>query len=211
METIAPFAAYVVALAIAAAIPGPGVAALVGRALAAGAGASLPFVLGLAVGDVVFLTMAILGLSALIAAASGALFVVKIAGGCYLIYLAARLWTAKAAPIATVADARRGAWPAALSGLAVTLGNPKTVVFYLALVPNVLDLDSVGLLDWLLLSLLTVMTLLVVLSPYAALAARLRSYLSSATALRRLNRAAAVLIGGAGGVILRDAVVGQTR
>ncbi|MEM1363440.1 MAG: LysE family translocator [Pseudomonadota bacterium] len=206
MEAILPFVAYVTALGIAAVIPGPGVAALVGRALGAGSVSSLPFILGLAFGDVLFLTVAVLGLSALAAAASGLFFVVKVLGGLYLLYLAWKFWTADCGQIDVTNAPSTNSWIAAASGLAVTLGNPKTVVFYLALLPNVLDLTAVGLMDWALLSALTMAVLVAVLVPYSLMAARLRVLLTRPTALRRLNRAAATMIGGAGALILRDAV-----
>lgn len=211
METIAPFITYVIALGIAAAIPGPGVAAVIGRALGAGARSSLPFILGLAFGDVLFLTVAVLGLSALASAASEIFFIVKLAGGLYLLYLAWKFWTAETVSTEVTRAVAQNPWIAALSGLAVTLGNPKTLVFYLALLPNVLDLGAVGLMDWLALSVLTMMVLVLVLIPYAALASHLRVTLTRPAALKRLNRGAAALIGGAGGLILRDAVASTTR
>ena len=206
IESILPFVAYVLALGVAAAIPGPGVAAVVGRALGAGSVSSLPFILGLAFGDVLFLTVAVLGLSALAAAASGVFLVVKALGGLYLLYLAWRFWTAEVEMADAIRPPPGSPWVAAASGLAVTLGNPKTVVFYLALLPNVLDLSAVGLFDWFLLSVLTMAVLVAVLLPYALLASRLRSVLTRPSALRRLNRGAAVMIGGAGALILRDAI-----
>lgn len=131
---------------------------------------------------------------------------VKIAGGLYLLYLAWRFWTDKVERTEIARPPSRNGWIVAASGLAVTLGNPKTVVFYLALLPNVLDLTVVDLLDWIILSALTMGVLVVVLMPYALLAAHLRSVFTHPTALRRLNRSAALMIGGAGLIILRDTV-----
>ena len=204
-ETIAPFLAYAGALAVAAAIPGPGVAAVVGRSLGSDARGALPFVVGLALGDVIFLTVAVLGLSVLAATFAGVFTAVKVAGGLYLIYLAWRFWTAGVDPTRVERERAQSAWMAGLSGLAVTLGNPKTVVFYLALLPNVIDLASVTVLDWLVLSVLTLAVLFAVMLPYSVAAARLRALFASAVALRRLNRGAALFIGGAGALILADA------
>ena len=204
-ETIAPFVAYVLALGVAAVIPGPGVAAVVGRALFKGSGGSLAFIAGLALGDVLFLTVAVLGLSTLAAVASQFFFVVKVLGGLYLLYLAWKFWTAPIEVTEAVRTAAEGPWASMLGGLAVTLGNPKTVVFYLALLPNVIDLTDVGAVDFIVLSVLTLLTLFAVLVPYAVFATRLRGMLTSPTALRRLNRSAATFIGGAGMMILYDA------
>lgn len=215
METVAPFIAYVIALGIAAFIPGPGVAALVGRALTRDFRDTVPFIFGLAIGDVFFLTVAVLGLSAIGAFASGLFLVVKVGGGLYLLYLAWQFWTTKVEHphFETVRSfgSSGDVWKAVGSGLAVTLGNPKSVVFYLALLPNVVDLTHIRPTDWLVLSLLTLVTLFGVLLPYAFMASRLRLLLSSARALRRLNRTAAILIGGAGAAILHDAASTPTR
>ena len=205
IETIAPFVAYAIALGIAAAIPGPGVAAVVGRSLGSGAAGALPFVLGLALGDVVFLTVAVLGLSVVSATFAGVFTAVKVAGGLYLLWLAWRFWTAGVDPARVERERSRSGWMAGMSGLAVTLGNPKTVVFYLALLPNVIDLASVTLIDWAVLSALTLAVLFAVMLPYSLAAARLRSVFASAVALRQLNRGAALFIGGAGALILADA------
>ncbi|GAA6174433.1 LysE family translocator [Sulfitobacter pacificus] len=205
IEELLPYFTYVGALAIAAVIPGPGVAAVVGRALSAGSGSSLLFILGLASGDVLFLSIAVLGLSALAAAASSMFFLVKVLGGLYLLYLASKFWTAEVEQTQLVRVPEQNPWIVVVGGFAVTLGNPKTVVFYLALLPNVLDLTKVGLVDWFVLSTLTMTTLMLVLVPYAVLAGRLRTVLTRPKALRTLNRGAAVMIGGAGALILRDA------
>lgn len=206
IDAALPFISYVIALGIAAAIPGPGVAAVVGRALGAGVAPTLPFICGLALGDVLFLTVAVLGLAALAAAASSVFLIVKIVGGLYLLYLAWKFWTADVETSQVTRISSHSPWLAAVSGFAVTLGNPKTIVFYLALLPNVIDLTSVGLMDWAMLAFLTMVVLLIVLTPYAVLAAQLRAMLTRPEALKRLNRGAALMIGSAGGLILRDAL-----
>ena len=211
IEAALPFIAYALALGIAALIPGPGVVALVGHALGAGAISSLPFILGLAVGDMFFLTLAVLGLSALAATASGVFFVVKVLGGLYLLYLAWRLWTSHSGPTEVSAMPSRNPWGVAASGLAVTLGNPKTVIFYMALLPNVIDLTAVSMVDWVLLCAVKLIVLLAALMPYAFLAAGPRNVFLQPKAPARLNRGAALVIGGAGAWVLRDAVTTQVR
>src|SRR3954464_5515910 len=87
------------ALFIAAASPGPGIAAIVARVLGRGTRGARAYTAGVALGDVVWLTVAILGLSALAQAFHGVFEIVKYAGAAYLLYLAWRLWTgAGAAP-----------------------------------------------------------------------------------------------------------------
>ena len=71
---------YAIALAIAAAIPGPGIAAAVGKALGSGLRPAVWFGTGLVLGDLTYLTLAVLGMAAVAAAFSGIFVVVKVLG-----------------------------------------------------------------------------------------------------------------------------------
>ncbi|MBP0574891.1 LysE family transporter, partial [Mycobacterium tuberculosis] len=76
---------------------------------------------------------------------AGVFTAVKVAGGIYLAWLAYKLWTAPPATIeveAQAASGRRFDWRGIAVGLSITLGNPKTIVFYLALLPSLIDLGS---------------------------------------------------------------------
>lgn len=200
--TLAGFIAYSGALAVAAAIPGPGVTALVARALGSGFRSSLVMALGLVLGDLAYLTAVVLGL-ALVAQTFGAVFlVVKWLGVAYLAWLAWSFWHSGITPETVEArKGRGGVWASFLAGLLVTLGNPKTMIFYLALTPSLVDLRAISLSDYGILALLTVVVLLVVLVPYLLLAARARSLLGAPRALRALNRTAAGFMAGAAATI----------
>jgi threonine/homoserine/homoserine lactone efflux protein len=196
--TLAGFIAYSGALALAAAIPGPGVTALVARALGSGFRSSLFMSLGLIVGDLTYLTAVVLGL-ALVAQTFGMAFlIVKWFGVAYLAWLAWSFWSSGITPESV--EARRGKGGLASSfvaGLTVTLGNPKTMIFYLALVPTLVDLQTITLRDYGVLAALTVVVLLIVLIPYLALAAKARWFLKTPRALKALNRTAATFMAGA--------------
>ena len=200
--TLAGFIAYSGALAIAAAIPGPGVTALVARALGSGFRAALVMSLGLVVGDLLYLTAVVLGL-AFMAQTFGTVFlVVKWLGVAYLCYLAWSFWHGGLSAAGVEARKGRGGLAASFfAGLTVTLGNPKTMMFYLALTPTLVDLASITLADYLILAGLTVLVLLVVLVPYLVLAAKARGLFQAPRALRTLNRTAAGFMAGAAGVI----------
>ncbi len=208
---LASLLAYSAALGLAAAIPGPGVAALVGQSMGGGLRAALFLLAGIALGDVVYLTVAVAGLSAIAQAFSGVFLAVKFLGGLYLLYLAAKLWTSRAGMAEVGAGRKRTDLGAFLSGFSVTMGNPKTIIFYLALLPTVLDLHSVGLGKWALLALVTVAVLFATLAPYAVLASRARSLMKRPAAVMRLNRFAAGIIGGTGALILGQAATTLVR
>lgn len=200
--TLAGFVTYSGALAVAAAIPGPGVTALVARALGSGFRSSLVMSLGLVLGDLCYLTAVVLGL-AFIAQTFGTVFlVIKWLGVAYLCWLAWAFWTSGIAPEAVEArKARGGLVSSFVAGLTVTLGNPKTMIFYLALLPTLVDLHTLTVLDYGVLVACTIAVLLVVLVPYLALAAKARWLLRTPRALKLLGRAAASFMGGAAAAI----------
>ena len=80
------------------------------------------------------------------------------------------------------------------SGYLITLSNPKTIVFYLALLPTLMDLSHVSLPSFLMLACATVLVLTLVMTPYAALAARARGFMARPGRLERLNRSAAAIL-----------------
>jgi threonine/homoserine/homoserine lactone efflux protein len=195
--TKAAFLAYALALGLAAAIPGPGVVALVARALASGFLAGMAFALGLILGDLTYLAAAVFGLTRVAEALGDVFVVVRICAGLYLGYLAVQLWRASAhtAPVTPrKADTSLGSF---VAGLTVTLANPKTIVFYLAVLPTLLDLRAVTRADFALLVAVTALVLVAVMTPYAALASRARRAFQGAAFRRRLNRSAAAIMAGA--------------
>lgn len=200
--TIAGFIAYSAALAIAAAIPGPGVTAVVARALGSGFRSALFMSLGLVAGDLTYLTAAVLGL-AFVAQTFGVVFlVIKWLGIAYLAWLAWTFWnTGITAETIEARKGRGGAWTSFLAGLVITFGNPKTMMFYLALTPTLIDLRTITVADYSILAALTVLVLLFVLVPYLMLAAKARSLLAVPRALKTLNRTAAVFMAGAAATI----------
>ena len=127
--------------ALAVATPGPGVAAILARALGRGVAGAPAFIGGFIAGDLLWFTLAALGL-AVLAQQAHALFVgVRFAGAAYLLYLAWRLWRAPSATLSALAPPEReSTLQLFLGALALTLGNPKTMVFFLAVLPTVVDL-----------------------------------------------------------------------
>ncbi len=205
MDIVTLFA-FTVAYAIAVAVPGPGVAAVVARALGGGFWSAFPMVLGILVGDLVYLVFALFGLAA-IATWFGPVFeVVKWGGALYLLYVAWQFWNAR--PGSEQIGARRdgSGWKTFLSGFALTMGNPKTIIFYLALLPTVIPLDRpITVVGFLELTGIVIVVLLAIGCAYAGLAAAARDFFKSSRALRVLNRtAAAIMASAAAFVIVRE-------
>jgi threonine/homoserine/homoserine lactone efflux protein len=194
--TLATIIAYCGALFIAAAIPGPGMTAIVARALGSGFRPTFFMGLGLILGDIVYLTAVILGLAIVAKTFTTVFLVIKFIGAAYLVYIAYKLWTAGLLSQTVTADTENRAGRSFLSGLLVTLGNPKTMLFYIALAPSLLPLGDIGLFDYLLLIGLTFTVLMAVLIPYILLAAQARHLLKRPSALKLLNRGAAGILAG---------------
>ncbi|NKJ04986.1 LysE family translocator [Rhizobium sp. SG741] len=194
--TLASLLAYCGALFIAAAIPGPGITAIVARALGSGFRETFFMGLGLVLGDTIYLTAVVLGLAFVAQTFTEVFLVIKIVGALYLGYIAWKLWTAGLLSTDVVAKKSNGAGMAFLSGLLVTLGNPKTMLFYVALVPTLIDIGSIGLREYAMLLAATFVVLLVVLVPYMLLASRARTFLKKPRALQILNRVAASILAG---------------
>lgn len=194
--TLAVLIAYCGALFIAAVIPGPGIAAIVARALGSGFRPTFLMGLGLILGDMIYLTAVILGLAFIAQTFTTTFMLIKIAGALYLGYIAWKLWTTGLLPQDIEARRSTSLTMSFLSGLFVTLGNPKTMLFYVALVPTLVDLQSIGLRDYGVLLAATFVVLLIVLIPYMALASRARLLMRQPKALQRLNRVAAGVLAG---------------
>lgn len=198
MSTLLIFAA---ALLVAAGSPGPSVAALVARVLTNGLGEVLPFLAAMWLGEILWLTCAVAGLVALAHTFATVFFALKLAGVAYLLYLAWKMWFAPA-------EVERGTLPGSqsstrmfMAGLTLTLGNPKIMVFYLSLLPTIIDLNRVGVREWAQLSLTTLMVLVAVDLGWSVLAARARALLKSPRAVRVTNRCSAAIMAGAAAMI----------
>lgn len=201
--TLFTLLAFTIAYVVAVLVPGPGVAAIVARALGGGFWSAVPMILGILAGDLIYLVFALFGLAA-IATYFGPIFVlVRWAGALYLLYIAWQFWTTKPGS-EQLGPRKREHWLRTfLSGFALTMGNPKTIVFYLALLPTVVPLDRpVTALGFTELTLIVVVVLLAIGCGYAALAAWAREMFTSATAIRRLNRTAGAIMAGAAAFVV---------
>jgi len=189
---------FATALLVAAASPGPGIIAIVARVIGRGAQGALAYSAGFVIGDLAWLTVAILGL-ALVAQAFAAVFVViKYVGAAYLLYLAYRMWTRPAHAIevgAEIGGEARGRL--FLTGLAISLGNPKVMAFYVALLPSLIDVTRVTVAGFAELAAICIAVLTIVLSAYVIAAVRARTLFTSARTTRLLNRTGGAMLAGA--------------
>jgi threonine/homoserine/homoserine lactone efflux protein len=185
-------AAYFAALVL----PGPGVTALVARVLARGAHGSAAFIAGFVVGSLLWFTIAATGLAVLAASFATVFVAIRYAGAAYLLYLAWKLWTAPGKALDAPAAAPDGRGRLFLTGVAINLGNPKVIVFFLALLPTAVDLGTLTPLGFAELALIITAVASGVLGAYALAALRARRLLTSGRAVRLMNRGSSAIIAG---------------
>jgi len=199
--TVANLLVFALALVVAAGSPGPSVAALVARVLTRGFRDVLPFLAAMWLGEALWLTCAVAGL-AVVARTLGLLFVaIKLIGVAYLLYLAYKMWFAPTEVSNEELPSGQSPWRLFGAGLAVTLGNPKIMVFYLALLPTIIDLNRVGTAAWIELTAVTLLVLMSVDLAWALLAVRARRLLTSRRAVKLANRTSATMMAGAAALI----------
>lgn len=192
---------FAAALLVAAGSSGPSIAALVARVIARGHRAVLPFLAAMWLGEAVWLGFAVWGLSSLAASFQTAFMVLKWAGVGYLLLLAWKMWRAPTSACGADLPDRGSATRMFAAGLAVTLGNPKIMMFYLALLPAIVDLGGLTVSDWLELTLAMLSVLITVDLLWVFLAARARMFLKSPRAVRIANRLSAGMMAGAAAAI----------
>lgn len=192
-ETLAAFAVIFAAFCAA---PGPAVAAVLARVMARGSAGMVWFVGGLMLGDLLWLLVAVFGLAAVAAMVQPVFFVLKYLGAAYLLYLAWKLWSA---PVA-IADAEpvRGQGVKLFGGgLLITMGNPKTMLFYLAVLPALVDLPSLTLTGLIEIAVTIAVVFAAVFAGLVLLAAQVRRLFTSPRAVRIVNRTSGVAMAGA--------------
>ena len=181
--------------------PGPAVAAIVARALASGARRTVPFLFGIAIGDVFWFSCAVMGLAAIAKQYPVATIVLQYAGAMYLAYLSYKIWNAPVvvndnAHMQTF-ESRHEGLKSFIGGLTLCLGNPKPIVFFVALLPALLAIEGISLLRYVVVSSLIIIILMGSLGAYILMADRARLLLTSHRALSIVNKATAVMMLGA--------------
>ena len=200
--------AFAAASTILLIIPGPTIILVISYALGAGRGTALWTVIGVFFGDLVAMTLSVIGLGALLAASATAFTILKWIGGAYLIWLGYKLFTtpAEAQHLESKAAATSGP-RMAFHAFLVTATNPKGIVFFIAFVPQFLNPAAPAAPQ--LAVMVATFTLLAAVNAlvYAFAAGELRARLKRPGALRWLNRSggAALMAMGAATLLMRRA------
>lgn len=136
MFGIADYGAFVVAIVIFLAIPGPGNLALITSTGKGGIRGGLAATMGVIAGDQVLMWLAVAGVAALLAATPAAFSMVQWVGAAYLAWLGWKMLTAKPGDAPVLNIRPRQYFQQAAT---ITLLNPKAIVFYMAFFPLFVD------------------------------------------------------------------------
>lgn len=195
---------FFIAILIFGVTPGPGVFAILARALTQGAHSCWLLALGMSISDMLYLIAACLGLAVIANQWSEVFTVVRFAGAAYLIYLGYKMWTAPLVsqheqdPQQNDIHAKNKYHAGFLQGFLISASNPKVILFYIAFLPTFMDLSRLSSYDIVLASLLTLVALMIGLMAIAFLAAKARQMLKSERGMQNLNRSAGAIMVGAG-------------
>lgn len=175
--------------------PGPVWVALTARALSGGFASAWPLAVGVVLGDILWPLLAILGVAWIVSVFDGFMTVMRyVAAGMFLV-MGVMLIRHAGATIGTDSRLTRpGRWAGFLAGVAVIVGNPKAVLFYMGVLPGFFDLTRITVLD--IVAILLISTTIPLLGNLvmALSVDRARQLLTSPTALRRINTVAGILL-----------------
>lgn len=202
--TISPLdlALYAGALFVLFLTPGPVWLAMAARTMSGGFHAAWPLALGVVIGDALWPLLAVLGVTWLVSVFAGFMLVLK--------WVAAVMFVTMGALILKNADrtiasdtrlTRPGMWAGFAAGVAVILGNPKAILFYMGLLPGFFDLTQVTYLDIAAIVALSMIVPFIGNIFFALFIDRARRLVTSKTALHRTNIVAGSLLIAVGLVI----------
>ncbi len=145
--TFSSIVALFSAMIVLASIPSISVLAVTTRAAASGFIHGVFTTIGIVLGDIIFIIIAIWGLSFL-AETMGNLFVlIKYLGGAYLIWLGIRLCRSKSQEVETEEVVKSSLLSSFMTGLLITLADQKAILFYFGFFPAFLDISKISYLD----------------------------------------------------------------
>jgi threonine/homoserine/homoserine lactone efflux protein len=184
-------------LLVLAMAPGPSDFAVVARSISFGLTQGLMMVAGIVMADLLLIVCAIYGLAE-VATSTGNLFVwVKCACGTYLIWLG--ISALRSYPMAAAETRSKGsAHSSFLSGLLITLGDPKAILFYMGLLPAFIDLSKVSITDTATIMLIAATVVGGVKASYAYLADRAKLLFANTNLQKKFNIAAGCVLMGTG-------------
>jgi threonine/homoserine/homoserine lactone efflux protein len=176
--TLSSMVALFGAMLVLAAIPSVSVLAVSTRSATSGLIHGVFTTVGIVLGDIIFIIIAIWGLAFLSETMGNLFFLIKYLGGAYLIWLGVELWRSTANQIETEKVVEASLLSSFLTGLLITLGDQKATLFYLGFFPAFLDVSQISYFDTGIIIAITVLAVGGVKLAYAFMADRARVFIN---------------------------------
>ncbi len=177
--------------------PGPGTLALLSISTSRGLASAIFFSVGMTLGDLTYLTIVIFSLNVLADLITPITNSVQYFGACYLFYLGYSQWTAGKFRMDNEVSAQSHL-KELLAGFLLAGTNPKVMIFYLSVLPSLIDLNQVSLTYGLKIVVTVAISLLFGLVFIGVLGKKLRQLISSQKIALRVNRIFGVIMIGVG-------------
>lgn len=186
---------YAFALMVLFLTPGPVWVAVMARALSGGFRSAWPLAFGVAVGDALWPLLAVLGVSWIAGEYEGLMDIMRWVAVVFFAFMGiALIRSTKDSISADSRLTRPGMLAGFLAGVAVILGNPKAILFYMGMLPGFFDLTLLTGADIAAIVGLSMLVPFVGNLFFAAIIGRIRGALTSPTAIRRMNTGAGILL-----------------
>ncbi|MFE0015805.1 LysE family translocator [Mesorhizobium sp. NPDC059054] len=199
--TLTAFLAYCTAVVLAAMTPGPAMFAVITNGVSRGFGRAFMAGLGVAAGDAVLVTLALLGLVTLVQTFEWIFLILKYAGAAYLIYLGVKMWRSAAASAEEGGKNEARFARSFVLGASIALGNPKAILFHASIMPLILDLNAMTFVDGVVVVAVVVSANILTMGFYAALSGRASRWFRVPSRMRLMNRVAGGAMIGTGAFI----------
>lgn len=197
--TLEIWVTFVLASSALLAVPGPTVMLVVSYAFGQGRSTGWATVPGVTIGDFIAMTVSLAGAGAVLATSATLFMVLKYAGAAYLIWLGIKLWHAKP-EFGELPDRLPSSTRTSMfwNSLTVTALNPKSIVFFIAFVPQFINPTKAALPQFAILEATFLILAAANVAVWAMLAGQLRSRFKRPETLQVANRIGASFLIGAG-------------
>jgi threonine/homoserine/homoserine lactone efflux protein len=144
MFDIQNYVSFLIAILVFQLVPGPGTIAILNATARNGLGAGFGAVLGTLLGDFIYMVAAVLGLVAVMQANPILFEALQWFGAAYLVWMGVQLLRTRFIDVGRIAEPQRSGWVYFRQACAVSLTNPKVVLFFVAFFPLFLRADATG-------------------------------------------------------------------
>ncbi len=186
--TLTQLSLYAGALFILFMTPGPVWVAVIARSVSGGFKSAVPLAFGVAIGDILWPLVAILGVTYLVSVYADILIVFRYVAALILCMMGAALvrWPDKILSENSTFT-RPGMWAGFIAGLAAVIANPKASLFYMTLLPSFFDFNTLNRFDMIAICAISFVIPMTGNLILASFVDQMRRFLASPDAVRRTN------------------------